>query len=298
MGRAVALPTETAQRPNRFSLPAAVSGHVNLPPLLPFGFFRPVCSMPQSVSVGCSSFGTHLQYPATCIHVEPRHFVASCSSSRILSTSFACTISSSGANSPPAVEHQRKPPTTATWIVRASRPCVSSRTRGSCRPKFWIADTRDWVGHEIMRLVSGGRMVRSRSMSTPVGRDSPAPSNSYPAKVPRYLGFRTGTNFMCLVLHPGDEPPLLIPQLASQLRQPISSKSYMVMLKCISQSNALPKPRHLTVYTPVETAWYPFLPTFSVNSLLHPSPRPSLATTRSNVHSGSQNSSLTALAES
>lgn len=58
------------------------------------------------------------------------------------------------------------------------------------------------------------------------GRDSPAPSNSYPAKVPRYLGFRTGTIFMCLVLHPGDEPPLLIPQLASQLRQPISSKSY------------------------------------------------------------------------
>lgn len=98
------------------------------------------CLFHAAKRVGCSSFGTHLQYPATCIHVEPRHFVASCSSSRLLNPSFACAISSFGANSP-AVEHQRKPP---VGIVRASRPCVSSRTRGSCRPKFWIADTRDW----------------------------------------------------------------------------------------------------------------------------------------------------------
>jgi len=76
MGRAVTLHTETAQRPNRFSLTAAVSGHVNLPPLLPFRFFG--LPVPCLNHAGCSFFGSHLQYPATCIHVKSRHFVASC----------------------------------------------------------------------------------------------------------------------------------------------------------------------------------------------------------------------------
>lgn len=149
------------------------------------------CLFHAAKRVGCSSFGTHLQYPATCIHVEPRHFVASCSSSRILNPSFACAISSFGANSP-AVEHQRKPP---VGIVRASRPCVSSRTRGSCRPKFWIADTRDWsaTGSCAVRRTKAPVQVEV----TPIGRDALALSNSYPAKVPRYLGFRTGALFMC-----------------------------------------------------------------------------------------------------
>lgn len=50
---------------------------------------------------------------------------------------------------------------------------------------------------------------------TPIGQDALALSNSYPAKVPRYLGFRTGALFMCQLLHLGDEFPPFSPQLAS-----------------------------------------------------------------------------------